>query len=84
MKEGLIAFRIAAHIGDIVKYGRDAADREMSLSRAALDREKQFALAMDETRARQLAGDSGDCSMCGDYCALRLMKGITENTYLKE
>ncbi len=84
VKEGLIAFRIAAHIGDIVKYGRDAADREMSLSRAALDREKQFALAMDETRARQLAGDSGDCSMCGDYYALRLMKGITENTYLKE
>jgi len=67
-----------------VKDGRDAADREMSLSKAALDREKQFALAMVETRARQLAGDSGDCSICGDYCALRLMKGITQNTYLKE
>ena len=84
VKEGLIAFRIAAHIGDIVKYGRDAADREMSLSRAALNREKQFALAMDETRARQLAGDTTDCSMCGDYCALRLMKGITENAYPKK
>ena len=28
VKEGLIAFRIAAHIGDTVKYGRDAAGQE--------------------------------------------------------
>ncbi|MDD1711365.1 MAG: phosphomethylpyrimidine synthase ThiC [Methanoregulaceae archaeon] len=82
VKEGLLAFRIAAHIGDIVKYGIDAADREMSLKRAALDRDGQFALAMDEIRARELAGDTSECSMCGDYCAIRLMKGITQNASL--
>ncbi|HUU75397.1 MAG TPA: phosphomethylpyrimidine synthase ThiC [Methanoregulaceae archaeon] len=77
VKEGLIAFRIAAHIGDIAKNGMDAADREMSLRRAEIDREGQFALALDEQRARELAGDTVDCSMCGDFCAIRLMKRIT-------
>ncbi|NYT21926.1 MAG: phosphomethylpyrimidine synthase ThiC [Methanomicrobiales archaeon] len=77
VKEGLIAFRIAAHIGDIAKYGMDAADREMSLLRSGFDREGQFTRAMDERRARELAGDTSDCSMCGDFCAIRLMKEIS-------
>ena len=76
VKEGLIAFRIAAHIGDVVKYGRDADDREMSQRRAGFDRDGQFVLALDEQRARELAGDTVDCSMCGDFCAIRLMKQI--------
>jgi phosphomethylpyrimidine synthase len=84
VKEGLIAFRIAAHIGDIVKYGLDTPDREMTLKRAALDRDGQFALAMDERRARDLAGDTADCSMCGDYCAIRLMKTIATNAKHEE
>jgi phosphomethylpyrimidine synthase len=84
VKEGLIAFRIAAHIGDIVKYGLDTPDREMTLKRAALDRDGQFVLAMDETRARELAGDTADCSMCGDFCAIRLMKGISRNAEPEE
>jgi phosphomethylpyrimidine synthase len=78
VKEGVIAFRIAAHTGDIVKYGMDQADREMSMLRAQLDREGQFALAMDEVKARDLAGDAGDCTMCGDFCAIRLMRRIME------
>jgi phosphomethylpyrimidine synthase len=48
----------------------------MSRRRADLDREGQFSLALDETRARQLAGDQETCSMCGDFCAVRLMKEI--------
>ncbi|NYT08227.1 MAG: phosphomethylpyrimidine synthase ThiC, partial [Methanomicrobiales archaeon] len=67
----------AAHIGDIAKYGMDAADREMSLLRSGFDREGQFTRAMDERRARELAGDTSDCSMCGDFCAIRLMKEIS-------
>ncbi|HON80650.1 MAG TPA: phosphomethylpyrimidine synthase ThiC [Methanoregulaceae archaeon] len=76
VKEGLIAFRIAAHIGDIVKYGKDAADKEISLLRSGLDREGQFSRALDEQRARDLAGDTPGCSMCGDFCAIRLMKAL--------
>jgi len=82
VKEGLIAFRIAAHIGDIAKYGMDAADREMSLLRVRFDRDGQFALAPDERRARELAGDTVDCSMCGDFCAIRLMKRITDDNHI--
>ncbi len=84
VKEGLIAFRIAAHIGDIVKYGKDAADREMSLLRAGFDREGQFSRAFDEQRARDLAGDTAGCSMCGDFCAIRLMKQITGSGHRPE
>ena len=84
VKEGLIAYRIAAHIGDIAKYGRDGADREMSLRRAAFDRDGQFALALDERRARDLAGDTVNCSMCGDFCAIRLMKKILGDDRLAE
>jgi phosphomethylpyrimidine synthase len=79
VKEGLIAFKIAAHIGDIVKLRRDAPDKELSMKRAHLDREGQFSFAMDEVRARQLAGEQKTCSMCGDFCAIRLMKEILES-----
>jgi phosphomethylpyrimidine synthase len=79
VKEGLIAFRIAAHIGDIVKLRRDAPDRELATKRAHLDREGQFSFAMDEVHARQLAGEQKTCSMCGDFCAIRLMKEILEH-----
>jgi phosphomethylpyrimidine synthase len=76
VKEGLIAFKIAAHIGDIVKLRNGASDREVAIKRAYLDREGQFSFALDEPRARQLAGDQETCSMCGDFCAVRMMKEI--------
>jgi phosphomethylpyrimidine synthase len=79
VKEGLIAFRVAAHIGDIVKRGRGSPDRELSEKRAALDREGQFSFALDVPWARHLAGDQENCSMCGDFCAIRLMKEILGN-----
>jgi phosphomethylpyrimidine synthase len=76
VKEGLLAFRIAAHIGDIAKYRRDAADREMSVLRECFDREGQIIRALDEQKARDLAGDTSGCSMCGKFCAIRLMKKV--------
>jgi phosphomethylpyrimidine synthase len=76
VKEGLIAFKIAAHIGDIVKSGCDLPDRELALLRSRLDREGQFASAIDEPRARRLAGKQETCSMCGDFCAIRMMREI--------
>jgi phosphomethylpyrimidine synthase len=81
VKEGLIAFRIAAHIGDIVKLRNEAPDRELSKKRADLDREAQFSFALDESYARQLAGDQVTCSMCGDFCAIRLMKEILGDSH---
>ena len=74
VKEGLIAFRIAAHIGDTVKYGQDAQDRKVALLRADLDREGQIRCAMDPRRARELSDGDEECTMCGEFCAIKIMR----------
>jgi phosphomethylpyrimidine synthase len=74
VKEGLIAFKIAAHIGDTVKYGRDAQDRKVALLRADLDREGQIRCAMDPQRARELSDGDKECTMCGEFCAIKIMR----------
>jgi phosphomethylpyrimidine synthase len=76
VKEGLIAFRIAAHIGDSVKFGPDARDRQLAERRADLDWEGQFSHALDGDRARELAPGDGPCTMCGDFCAIRMMRNL--------
>ena len=74
VKEGLIAFRIAAHIGDTVKYGRDAQDRKVAVLRADLDREGQIQCAIDPDRARELTDGETECTMCGKFCAIKIMR----------
>jgi len=74
VKEGLIAFRIAAHIGDTVKYGREAEDTKVAHLRAALDREGQIRCSMDPQRARELSDDDAECTMCGEFCAIKIMR----------
>lgn len=74
VKEGLIAFRIAAHVGDSMKYGRDQKDRAVAHLRASLDRQGQIQCAMDPERARELADSDGECTMCGEFCAIRIMR----------
>jgi phosphomethylpyrimidine synthase len=74
VKEGLIAFRIAAHIGDTVKYGSDHQDRAIAQLRAALDREGQIRCALDPARARELSDGEAECTMCGEFCAIRIMR----------
>jgi len=76
VKEGLIAFRIAAHIGDSIKYGPDRRDRELSERRADLDWEGQFSYALDGETARGMAPKDGACTMCGEFCAIKMMKGL--------
>jgi phosphomethylpyrimidine synthase len=74
VKEGLIAFRIAAHIGDTVKYGREAEDTKIAQLRAALDREGQIRCSMDPERARELSDGDAECTMCGEFCAIKIMR----------
>lgn len=76
VREGLIAFRIAAHIGDTVKYGDDNEDRIIAEYRASLDREGQIRCSMDPARARELTDGEAECTMCGEYCAIRIMRGF--------
>jgi phosphomethylpyrimidine synthase len=74
VKEGLIAFMIAAHIVDTVKYGQDEADKAVALMRASLDRDGQIRSSLDPARAAELSDGNEKCTMCGDFCAIQLMK----------
>ncbi len=79
VRQGVIASRIAAHAGDIVKgvKGAQAWDREMSMARKRLDWEEQAKLSLDPERSRQVhskhASVGAACSMCGEFCAMALM-----------
>jgi phosphomethylpyrimidine synthase len=75
VREGLIAFRIAAHIGDSMKYGLDDRDLMLARKRADFDWKGQAELALDPDRPGQMCPQEGPCSMCGDYCAIKIMKG---------
>jgi phosphomethylpyrimidine synthase len=80
VRQGVIASRIAAHAGDIVKGVKDAQewDRKMSVARKRLDWEEQARLSLDLELSRQVhskhASAGTACSMCGEYCAMELME----------
>jgi len=80
VRQGVIASRIAAHAGDIVKGVTGAAewDRQMSLARKQLDWEAQARLSLDPGRSRQVhdkhRSTGSACSMCGDFCAMELVE----------
>lgn len=76
VREGLISFKIAAHIGDSMKYGPAKQDNNLARCRRAMDWDGQFKNAIDGEGARSLRTDSGPCTMCGDFCAIRLMDQI--------
>ncbi len=79
VREGLIASRLAAHAADLVKNvpGARARDLAMSQARKRLDWEAQKRLSIDPLRfekVRRERGTSGAaCSMCGEFCAMRLV-----------
>jgi phosphomethylpyrimidine synthase len=80
VREGVIVARIAAHAADAARGGRFAEwDRRISEARRDLDWAKQIELAIDPERARRMRaartpGESRTCSMCGEYCAIKLLK----------
>ncbi len=84
VKAGCVAYKIAAHAGDIAR-GIDGArqwDDDLSRARAALNWPKQFELAFDGSTARALHDedlevDTDFCAMCGhDWCSMRISKEI--------
>ncbi|GFO66083.1 phosphomethylpyrimidine synthase ThiC [Geomonas oryzisoli] len=85
VREGVMASRIAAHAADIVKGVKGAIekDNQMARCRKKLDWEGQFALAIDPVKARRLreesgVADHGACTMCGEFCAYKVMDDATE------
>jgi phosphomethylpyrimidine synthase len=86
VKQGCIAYRIAAHAADIALGipGTRDRDDELTRARAALNWERHFELSFDPDTARALHDEDLDvdtdfCAMCGhDWCSVRISKEIQE------
>ena len=85
VREGLIASKIAAHAADIVKGVKGALDRDLALSRARkrLDWTAQQKLVIDPHKfaeiRRKRRSKSKACSMCGEYCAMRIVSRFLDS-----
>jgi phosphomethylpyrimidine synthase len=86
VKQGCIAYKIAAHAADVALGIPGTRDRDDALTRAraALNWERHFELAFDPDTARayhdeDLDVDTDFCAMCGhDWCSVRISKEIQE------
>ena len=88
VKQGLIAYRIAAHASDVARKRPGARDWDDALSKARyeFDWEKQFELSMDPETARQFHDETLPhevhktaefCSMCGPkFCSMRISQDV--------
>lgn len=81
--DGVMASRIAAHAADVAKGVPGAAewDRTLSTHRRNRNWDEMLRLALDPARARRLReerrpGESDVCSMCGRFCALKVVSEI--------
>ena len=90
VREGVIAYKIAAHAADIARGRKGARDRDDALSRArfTFDWNEQFRLALDPQRAREYHDETLPaeyfksaefCSMCGPkFCSMHITRTIQE------
>jgi phosphomethylpyrimidine synthase len=88
VKQGVIAYKIAAHAADLARGRKGARDRDDALSRArfAFDWNEQFRLSLDPETARRMHDETLPqdtfksahfCSMCGPkYCSMKITEEI--------
>ena len=93
VKQGIIAYKIAAHAADIARKRPGARDRDDELSRARykFDWNKQFELALDPETARAFHDETLPqegfkeahfCSMCGPkFCSMNISAKVEEFTH---
>ena len=89
VKQGVIAYRIAAHAADIARHRKGARDRDDELSKArfTFDWKRQFELALDPETARAMHDETLPqegfkeapfCSMCGPkFCSMSISQDLT-------
>ena len=94
VKDGVIAYKIAAHAADLAKGHPRAQERDDALSKARFEFrwEDQFNLSLDPVTARDMhdetlpaeaAKTAHFCSMCGPkFCSMRISQDVRE--YAKE
>ena len=90
VKDGIIAYKIAAHAADLARKRPGAQDRDNALSfaRYKFDWEKQFALSLDPETARAMHDETlpddyykeaAFCSMCGPkFCSMNYSSKVDE------
>lgn len=88
VRQGVIAYKIAAHAADIARGRKGVRDRDDELSRArfSFDWERQFALSLDPETAKRMHDETLPqdvfksakfCSMCGPkFCSMRITQDI--------
>jgi len=88
VRQGVIAYKIAAHAADVARHRPGARDRDDALSRARFrfDWEEQFRLSLDPERARAMRQESLPdgarqdpryCTMCGPkFCSMRTTQEV--------
>ncbi len=80
IEEGTRVARIAAHVGDACRKGfawQVERERGLAEARGALDWERQFGEALFGELARRIHERDGaleTCSMCGELCAIKLVR----------
>jgi phosphomethylpyrimidine synthase len=86
VREGIMAARIAAHAADLARGNARAweRDRAMAQARKELDWEKQMSLCLDPEKARRIRSESPPqesevCTMCGPFCAIKLVRDFLKN-----
>ncbi len=90
VREGVIAYKIAAHAADVARGRKGARDRDDALSRAryAFDWKEQFRLSLDPDRAQEYHDETLPaeyfksaefCGMCGPkFCSMHHSRTIEE------
>ena len=90
VRQGVIAYKIAAHAGDVARGRANARDRDDALSRArfSFDWNEQFRLSLDPETARRMHDETLPqdvfksakfCSMCGPkFCSMRITQDIRD------
>ncbi len=90
VRQGVIAYKIAAHAGDIARGRKNARKRDDELSKARFefDWNRQFELSLDPETARSMHDDTLPqdvfkaakfCSMCGPkFCSMRITQDIRQ------
>jgi len=90
VKQGIIAYKIAAHAADIARHRPGARDRDDALSRAryGFDWNEQFRLSLDPETARSMHDatlpdeyfkSAEFCSMCGPkFCSMHINRAVEE------
>ena len=90
VRQGVVAYKIAAHAADVARHRPGARDRDDELSKARFkfDWKRQFELSLDPETAQRMHDETLPeeyfksaefCSMCGPkFCSMKISQTVEE------